>query len=136
MTEANGDESPDGDLVQKLKQAEAAWMKAGLAGNARQMERLLADDILIVARGGSSRSKWEAIDRAQCSEVRLENVEFLDRRIVVRGSIGMIQGRSMVRGTVDDRDVTGEYAFTRVWERRKDGSLVMVTSHASPVAED
>jgi ketosteroid isomerase-like protein len=102
-------------------QASDQWTKAIQAGDTATLERVLADDYRMVDPAGKSLSKAQEIALYQSGEVKFESFSTSDQKVKIYIGGAVVTGKASVKGKHKDEDISGDYVFVDIYERRKTG---------------
>jgi len=122
--------SADDANQQILQQLEAAWNTAHLRGDAAALDRLFADDIVIVVPGMRVMSKADALGVFASGRMKFDRYETSETTCRVYGDSAIVVGRLRRTRTRGNTTVDDDWRFTKVYVRRADGWRV-VSFHAS-----
>jgi ketosteroid isomerase-like protein len=97
---------------------ETQWSAAAKAGDADKFAALYADDLTDIDPQGKLNTK--ASDIADVKSGKLKFTEITNSEMKVRdyGNTAIATGVSAVKGTYDGKDISGNYRFTDVWNKR------------------
>jgi len=98
---------------------EDQWTQALKTGDTASLERLLADDYMFVDPSGQTLSKAQEIARFKSGEVRFDSFTRGDAKVTVYIGGAIVTGRATVKGKRKKEDISGDYRFVDVVERRK-----------------
>ena len=122
----------DHDIVACEERLRAAQLRADVA----VLERLLDDDLLFTGPDGRLATKKEDLDAHRSGVVRFlahEPRELRVRRVGVGMAIAAL--RAVLTVEVAGVSIRGEYRYTRIWERQRDGQWRVVGGHVSAVSQ-
>jgi len=111
-----------------LLQIERDWMAAWLKQDSVAMEAILADGFVENYRGKITMKKQYIADM-KAGIYKLESTEASDMRAVVFGDQAVVNGVSVIKGTMRGKDDSGKSRWTDVFEKR-DGRWRAVLSYA------
>jgi uncharacterized protein (TIGR02246 family) len=111
-----------------LLQIERDWMAAWLKQDSVAMEAILADGFVENYRGKTTMKKQYIADM-KAGIYKLESTEVGDMRAVVFGDQAVVNGVSVIKGTMRGKDDSGKSRWTDVFEKR-DGRWRAVVSYA------
>jgi hypothetical protein len=122
--------SSSGAAEAELTRLEQVWNDAHLHGNAVALDALWADDLVVAVPKMSLLSRTDALDFARSGRMKFERYETSDLRIRVYGDAAVVTGRLQRARVRDNKKVTDDWLFTKVYVRH-DGRWRVVAFHAS-----
>ncbi len=123
----------DDHLHKEIESLEAEWRQALLQNNAAVFDRLLADDYLGITPNGMLETKADALAVQRSGSVKISQLDPSRMKVRVYGDTAVVTSRAEVTGTSGDRDISGEYRYTRVYHRRS-GEWKIVSFEANRIA--
>jgi len=102
-----------------ILQVEEQWSRAIQTGDTATLEKLLASEYVFVDANGATLTKAQEIARYQSGEVRFSSFATSDRNVTVFVGGAVVTGRAAVKGKQKKEDISGDYRFVDVIERRK-----------------
>ena len=115
-----------------LRACEEALRKAQLAGDVRELDRLLDDALVFTGPNGAVYSKLDDLDAHRRGLIRITRLEPSEERIQRFGEIAVVIVRMQMSGTFEGQAFAGPFRYTRVW--RADGDAWrIVAGHVSAV---
>jgi len=105
----------ESDILQVKEQ----WSRAIQTGDAATLERLLANEYVFVDSNGTTLNKAQEIARYQSGEVRFSSFSTSDKNVTVFIGGAVVTGRATVKGKFKKEDISGDYRFVDVIEKRK-----------------
>jgi ketosteroid isomerase-like protein len=117
-------------LHKEIEGLEAQWRQAILTNNVGALDHLLADDYLGITANGTLETKADAIALRRAGTIKISELQPKDTKIHVYGDTAVVTSRVDLTGTSGDRDISGVYHYTRVYNRR-DGQWKVVSFEAS-----
>jgi ketosteroid isomerase-like protein len=111
----------EGDVLQ----LESQWSKAIQSGDTAAMERLLAHDYVGVDPAGASTSKSQEIDMFRKGDLKIESIQAGEQKIKVYIGGVIVTGKSTIKAKFKDQDISGDYRFIDVFERKPSGWQVV-----------
>ena len=113
-----------------LRQLETDWNTAHRRGDAAALERLLAEDVVIVVPGMRVLAKGDAVGMFTGGRMTFDRYETSETSVRIYGDTAIVTGR--LRRTRAARGVTvdDDWRFTKVYVRRA-GRWQVVSFHAS-----
>lgn len=106
---------------------EHRWAEAYVHNDADYIASIIAEDFL-GSRDGVK--KW--IEDIRSRRLTRESVSHENVKVRVYGKTAVLRGIAVVKGTDNDKDISGRYQFMDVFARRH-GRWVVIASQAAPV---
>jgi hypothetical protein len=114
----------------EIEALEQAWVSAEVHNNVGAMDHLLADDYLGISANGTVETKAQALAQRKAGTVRIENLDISDVKIRIYGDTAVVTSRAALVGTNGQSDISGNYRYTRVYNKRL-GKWKIVSFEAS-----
>ena len=109
---------------------ETVWNAAHRGGDAEALDRLWASDLEVDVPGMAPMTKAEALAFARTGRMRFERYETSQVKVRTYGDTAVVTGRLQRTRTVDGRQRSDDWRFTKVY-RRQTGTWRVVSFHAS-----
>jgi uncharacterized protein (TIGR02246 family) len=116
--------------AEALARLEADWNAAHTRGDATALERLFADDVVIVVPGMRVMTKADALGMFTSGRMKFDRYETSETRFRVYDGTAIVTGRLRRTRLVGDTSVDDDWRFTKVYVRRA-GRWQVVSFHAS-----
>ena len=110
-----------------LARAVADYDRAQVENDRAALERLLADDYVLVNSAGRTQDKSSMIADSTAPGFRLEPFKVTDETIHVWSDGALFAGRAQLRGTSEGRAFAATLRFADVWRRDAGGWQVVFT---------
>jgi uncharacterized tellurite resistance protein B-like protein len=123
---------PRSDASHPILQYEDALVRAQLAGNVSELDRLLDDELHFVGLGGALLSKADDLAAHRSGVIRITKMACLERHIVPLGTVAVVSVLMDTEATVGGVPNAGQLRYTRVWQEKPDG-WKLVAGHMSAV---
>ena len=120
--------------TQQLQQLEQVWNQAHLNSDADTLDKLWADDLEVDVPRMAVMSKTEALAFARSGRMKFLHYVTSDLRIRVYGDTAVVSGRMQRTRTMNGKEVSDDWRFTKVYIRRT-GQWRVVSFHASEAAQ-
>ncbi len=117
----------------EIDKLEAAWRNAMLKADIAAMSALLADDYMAITPYGTLQTKEETLANLRSGATHLAALTIFDRRVRFYGTTALVTSRADVSGTNAGEDISGNYRYTRVYARDKQGKWKIVSFEASRI---
>ena len=115
-----------------LRACEDALRKAQVAGDVRELDRLIDDSLLFIGPNGAVYGKQDDLDAHRNGLIRITRLDPSEERVMRFGDIAIVSVRMEMTGTFDGTAFAGPFRYTRVWRELKGGWRI-VAGHASAV---
>lgn len=110
---------PHHDSTHKeIEGLESQWRDALLSGNVATIDHMLADDYLGIGANGTLETKADVLARRRSGRVRITSMDLSDVKIRIYGDTAVVTSKVELTGKDGDRDISGHYRYTRVYNRR------------------
>ncbi len=108
------------------------WRQAQLDNNTSVIDHLLADDYVGISANGTIETKAQVLAARRAGSVRFTQLDLNDVKIRFFGDTAVVTSRAELQGVNGERDVSGRYRYTRVYNRRL-GQWKIVSFEASQI---
>jgi ketosteroid isomerase-like protein len=115
-----------------LHACESALRQAQLAGDVRELDRLVDDALVFTGPNGAVYGKKDDLDAHRRGLVRITRLDPSEERIQRFGDIAVVSVRMEMSGTFEGKVFAGPFRYTRVWRAGADGWRI-VAGHVSAV---
>jgi ketosteroid isomerase-like protein len=113
--------------------ADRQFFAALLAGDASALDRLLADDFMIIdVMSGSEHPKAAFIEAIEQRQVQFEAITPSEVRVRLYPGTALVTGRTEMRGRFGETPFTTKSRYTHVYVL-KDGSWRLVGAQGTPI---
>jgi ketosteroid isomerase-like protein len=119
-----------GEIHKEIEALEHQWEQAVVTNNVGQMDRLLADDYIGITSNGTVETKQQAVDQQRAGTIRITKLDLTDTHVRVYGDTAVVTSLADLTGTNGATDISGQYRYTRVYNRRL-GQWKIVSFEAS-----
>jgi ketosteroid isomerase-like protein len=124
--------SAEGAADQIFRELENRISHAVITKDATEMNKLFASDYTSVGVSGHIRSRAEVIEAYSSGRITISTAQTGKLTVRQYGDIAIVVGVITVSGKEDSTDISGQYAFTRVYKRDA-GKWLAVSFQATPV---
>jgi pimeloyl-ACP methyl ester carboxylesterase/ketosteroid isomerase-like protein len=114
----NPPESREEQAKREVTQKEKEWREAWVRGDAATLDRLHADDYFSINNIGQRSTKAQVMADVRAGLFKYESMEHKDVVLRVYSDVVIVNGQTINKGRRDERDVSGEFSFTRVYVKR------------------
>ncbi len=115
---------------ESLRACEAALRQAQLAGDVRELDRLIDDSLMFVGPNGAVYGKSDDLDAHRNGLIRITRLDPSEERIIRFGETAVVSVRMEMSGTFEGAAFAGPFRYTRVW-REQAGDWRIVAGHVS-----
>lgn len=115
---------------ESLRACEAALRQAQLAGDVRELDRLIDDSLMFVGPNGAIYGKSDDLDAHRNGLIRITRLDPSEERIIRFGETAVVSVRMEMSGTFEGAAFAGPFRYTRVW-REQAGDWRIVAGHVS-----
>ena len=121
------------DDTATIARLEIEWNAAHVHGDAAALDKLFADDLVVVVPAMRPMSKSDSLGVFASGRMKFDRYETSDTAIRVYGDSAIVTGRLQRARRMGDRAIDDDWRFTKVYVRRG-GRWQAVSFHASPSA--
>lgn len=119
-------------IHKQIEALEYQWRDAILHNNVSQMDHLLADDYIGISANGTVETKPTELAERKAGTVRIQSLNLSDLKVRVYGDTAVVTSRAELTGVNGQSDISGNYRYTRVYNRRL-GQWKIVSFEASRI---
>lgn len=117
-------------IHREIEALEQEWRQAVVTNNVSEMDHLLADDYIGISSNGTIETKAQALALRRAGTVRISKLDISDVHVRVYGDTAVVTSQADLVGTNGASDISGQYRYTRVYNRRM-GQWKIVSFEAS-----
>ena len=114
----------------ELGRLEAEWNTAHVRGDATALERIFADDLVVIVPGMRVMTKADSLGMFTSGRMKFERYETSDTKIRTYDDTAIVTGRLRRARVITGASAEDDWRFTKVYLRR-DGRWQVVSFHAS-----
>jgi ketosteroid isomerase-like protein len=118
------------EIHKEIESLEQQWQQAQVTNNVGEMGRLLADDYVGITSNGTVEDKKQALAQRSAGTIRITKLDMTDTHVRVYGDTAVVTSQAQLEGTNGTSDISGQYRYTRVYNRRL-GQWKIVSFEAS-----
>ena len=107
-----------GSAQAELEKLEKDRSEAVIHQDTAALDKMTADDYMLIDMNGKMRSKAETLDAIKSGSIKIQSNDIDDVKVHVYGNTAVVTGRSNAKGTIDGKDIDGPVRFTRVYVKR------------------
>ena len=126
------------DLKRQVEDLEEQWRVAQLNADTGLMDKLLSDDYVGISMTGQVNTKSQQLDRLRARTLSLTRIDLSDVKVKLVGKLAAIvtSRADVVGSTADGVPMTGEYLYTRVYQRLPNGMWKITNFEATRVPQE
>jgi ketosteroid isomerase-like protein len=109
---------PPEDVTQTLTKLETDWAKAGLAGDAAALEKLLTADYVYTNQDGETATRTDMISGMKSGSTKYDTFTVGDMKVHAYGDAAVVTGKGSIRGKENGKPIDMELRFTDTWVRQ------------------
>jgi ketosteroid isomerase-like protein len=109
---------PPEDVAQALIKLENDWAKAGLAGDAAALEKLLAPDYVYTNQDGEMASRAEMVAGIKSGTTKYDTFTVGDMKAHVYGDAAVVTGKGSLKGKENGKPIDEVIRFTDTWVKQ------------------
>jgi ketosteroid isomerase-like protein len=109
---------PPEDVAQTLTKLENDWAKAGLAGDAAALEKLLAPDFVYTNQDAGMASRAEMVAGVKSGATKYDTFTVGGMKVHVHGDAAVVTGKASIKGKENGKAIDEELRFTDTWVKR------------------
>jgi len=113
-----GQPNVDARSEQDVRDMERQWRQAWLATDAAALDRIHAEDYTAIPNIGTVSTKPEVMADVRRGAFRYTRMEHSEMTVRIYGTTGVVVGRTINEGHRRDRDVSGDFRYTRIYVKR------------------
>lgn len=117
-------------MHKEIESLEQEWRQAIITNNVGDMDHLLADDYIGITSNGTIENKTQELAQRRAGTVKVSKLDLSDVHVRVYGDTAVVTSIADLVGTNGASDISGEYRYTRVYNRRL-GKWKIVSFEAS-----
>jgi ketosteroid isomerase-like protein len=109
------------DARQQVEALEEQWRVAQIANDIPTMDSLLSDDFVGISMVGQVNTKAQQLDRTRNRTLVITSMTLSDQKVKLVGKIAIVTCQADVVGENEGKNMTGQYRYTRVYQRLPSG---------------
>ena len=122
------------NVEQAVRQLDNERTQATQKSDTTFIERVYADDYVVIAANGRVRSKAQVVADYKSGVLKVESLKDDELKVRVYGDTAILTGRSTQKIKDNGQEISGQTLFTRVYVKRN-GQWQFVTQHISRVTQ-
>ena len=125
------------DAVSDLKTLDAKLTDAFIAHDLKMLDKYTADDFLMIDPRGGTHNKTGYFKYLGTGNSKPSDMKETDVTVRVFGDTAVVSGLLHVKGKWEDKDISPEYRWTRVYNKKKGGEWgCVLEQHTYVVPKD
>ena len=108
-------------LIEEVAALNRRWMESYVRGDVGFLERYLAEDYSSTFPDGSVLDKKGEIEALKSGAIALDEMTPSEIKVRLYGETAVITGRSRIRAKAGGQEIAGEFRFTDIWVKRREG---------------
>jgi len=133
LAQAPAGNAPADAEVTTLARLEADWNAAHVRGDAAALDRLFAEDVVVMVPGMRVMTKVDAVGMFTSGRMKFDRYETSETEFRVYDATAIVTGRLRRTRVLAGATVDDDWRFTKVYVRRA-GRWQVVSFHASNIA--
>jgi ketosteroid isomerase-like protein len=109
---------PPEDVSQALMKLENDWAKAGLAGDAAGLEKLLTPDFVYTNQDGEMATRAEMVAGVKSGSTKYDTFTVGDMKVRVYGDAAVVTGKASIKGKENGKPIDEMLRFTDTWVKQ------------------
>jgi ketosteroid isomerase-like protein len=109
---------PAENVSQELMKLENDWAKAGLAGDAAALEKMLAPDYVYTNPEADTATRAEVINGMKSGATKYDAFKVEDMKVRVYGDAAVVTGKATTTGMENGKHIDDVVRFTDTWVKR------------------
>jgi len=113
---------PHAERDQKdILQLESEWTQAIQSGDTATLDRILAPEYTVVDASGKTFGKAQEMAMYKTGDMKFDSISTSGQKVTIYIGGAVVTGTSVIKGKNKKDDISGEYRFVDVLERRPSG---------------
>ena len=125
VTPVRGEEAEK--AADALKALDAKLTDAFKTNDFKTIEKYTADNVIVIDPFGRVHDKKQYFEHLEKRNLKVEELKESDVKARVFGDTGIVTGLLTIKGKVKDKDISGDYRWTRVYNKSKGGEWMVVS---------
>jgi len=105
-------------VEQELLKLESNWGDALLKNDTAALERIYADEYLFTDSEGVTWNKSQDLANTKSGASKITSFKLEDMKVHVYGEAAVVTGKTILKGTFQGKDISGQHRFTDVFVKR------------------
>jgi ketosteroid isomerase-like protein len=129
-------EDKKADTASDLKALDAKLTAAFKTRDVKTLDKYTADDYLEIDPRGGIHNKKQFLEHLTKGTAKFEDLKETDVTVRLFGDTGVITGLLHLKGMVGDKDISGDYRWTRVYNKKGGEWLCVTEQHTYVVPKE
>lgn len=129
-------EDKKGDSVSDLKALDAKLTDAFKTRDVKTLAKYMADDYFEIDPRGGVHAKKQYLAHLSKGTAKFESMKETDVKVRDFGTTAVVTGLLHLKGTVGDKDISGDYRWTRVYHKKGGEWLCVNEQHTYVVPKE
>jgi len=125
LSVARGDEKAD-KTADELKALDAKLTEAYKNHDAKTIEMHTAEDFIEISPLGKVHARKQYLEHISKKFGKFDDLKETDVQVRVFGNTAVLTGLLHIKGMVKDKDISGDYRWTRVYHHKKAGEWLCI----------
>jgi ketosteroid isomerase-like protein len=105
----------------EIEELEEQWRKALVTADVAMTDTLLSEDFVGISMTGQANTKSQQLDRLRNRRLVITKMDLSDSKVKLVGQIAIVTSLAQIEGTNEGQPMTGNYRYTRVYQRLPSG---------------
>jgi len=124
-----------GDSVEQAVMQMEEDLRAAIAkGDSKAYGRIVGDDYVFTNQDAVVRTKAQMVSAYDSGSIKYESIKFDDIKAHAYGDTAVVTGRQTLKGQNNGKDISGQFRYTRVYEKRQ-GRWQLVATQVTRIPE-
>ena len=119
-------------VEQEILKIERQWIDASVKGDIAALDKIEADDYIIIDPSGTISTKAEDMKNIKSGDLKFDSMEMFESKVRVYGNAAVVTAKTHVKGNYKTADISGDYSSTDVFVKVK-GQWRPVSSHITRI---
>jgi ketosteroid isomerase-like protein len=124
------------DPVSDLKALDAKLTNAFKDRDFKMIGKHLADDYILIDPRGGTHNKKQYLKHFSEGAPKFKELKETDVKVRVFGDTGIVTGLLLVKGKVEDKEISAEYIWTRVYHKKGDEWRCVLEQHTHIIPKE
>jgi len=124
------------DTISDLKALDAKMTDAFKDRDVKALDKYTAKDYLEIDPRGGVHNKKKYLEHLSKGIAKFEDLKETDVKVRVFGNTAVLTGLLHLKGKVQDKDISGDYRWTRVYNKKGGEWLCILEQHTYVIPKD
>ena len=107
---------------------------AMLNSNISELNEMLSDDLIFTNHLGQLVTKQEDLNAHKTGQLKIENIEFCDVKIMPFNEMAMVNAKVRLVGSFNGEAAETIFRFSRIWSKNSNNTWQVIMAHSTLVA--